>query len=126
MFADAYAAYGTALAENGLVLVLGNVLAGNDGTRLNIKECYPLDGAIAGLVRRVTWLVHPDHPELPAFLRLVRDTLNTQTGDTRVGLPFSSRTASRRSRRRTAPRVENFRALFPKAPVPPRRRRGAD
>ena len=88
MFADAYAAYGTALAENGLVLVLGNVLAGNDGTRLNIKECYPLDGAIAGLVRRVTWLVHPDHPELPAFLRLVRDTLNTQTGDTRVGFAF--------------------------------------
>ncbi len=88
MFADAYAAYGTALAENAVVLVLGNVLAGNDGTRLNIKECYPLDAAVAGLVRRVTWLVHPDHAELPAFLRLVRETLNTQTGDTRVGFAF--------------------------------------
>jgi DNA polymerase-3 subunit alpha len=88
LFAEAYASYGSALAENALVLVQGNVLAGNDGVRLNIKECYPLDAKISDLVRKVTWLVHPAHPELPAFLRLMRDTLNAQPGDTRVGFGF--------------------------------------
>ncbi len=88
LFADAYAAYGSTLAENALVLVQGNVLAGNDGPRLNIKECYPLDAKVAELVRKVTWLVHPVHPELPAFLRLMRDTLNAQPGSTRVEFAF--------------------------------------
>ena len=88
LFADAYAAYGSTLAENALVLVQGNVLAGNDGPRLNIKECYPLDAKVAELVRKVTWLVHPVHPQLPAFLRLMRDTLNAQPGSTRVEFAF--------------------------------------
>ena len=39
MFADAFAAYGPALAENAVVLVQGNILAGNDGARINVKEC---------------------------------------------------------------------------------------
>ena len=88
MFADAYAAYGTVLAENALVLVQGNILVGPDGARINVKECYPLDAFVSGAVRKVTWLLHPAHRELPAFLRLLRDTLNTQVGDTRVEFAF--------------------------------------
>ena len=53
LFADGFANYGTALAENALVLVQGNILAGNDGPRINVKECYPLDPQVAGLVRKV-------------------------------------------------------------------------
>ncbi len=95
MFADAYAAYGATLAENALVLVQGNILAGNDGTRINVKECYPLDGFVCGIVRKVTWLLHPAHRELPAFLHLLRETLNAQVGDTRVefGFVFEDRVA---------------------------------
>ncbi|MBI5693554.1 MAG: DNA polymerase III subunit alpha [Verrucomicrobia bacterium] len=88
MFADAYAAYGTALAENALVLVQGNILVGPEGARINVKECYPLDAQTAGLVRKVVWLLHPAHPELPAFLQQLRDTLNRQVGDTRVEFAF--------------------------------------
>ena len=88
MFADAFAAYGTVLAENALVVVQGNILAGNDGTRINVKECYPLDAFVGGAVRKVTWLLHPAHPELPAFLHLLRATLNAQVGDTRVEFAF--------------------------------------
>src|SRR5207253_3107581 len=96
MFADAYAAYGTTLAENALVVVQGNILAGNDGTRINVKECYPLDVFVSANVKKVTWLLHPAHPDLPAFLHQLRETLNAQVGDTRVefGFVFEDRVAS--------------------------------
>jgi DNA polymerase-3 subunit alpha len=88
MFADAYAADGARLAENALVLVQGNILAGNDGPRINVKECHPLDTALPGLVRRVIWLLRPAHPEVPAFLRRLRDIVNQQPGDTRLDFGF--------------------------------------
>ncbi len=88
MFADAYAADGTKLAENALVLVQGNILAGNDGPRINVKECHALDAQVCALVRKVTWLLHPAHSDTPAFLRQLRDTVNQQPGDTRLELAF--------------------------------------
>jgi len=88
LFADAFAAYGQNLAENGPVVVLGNVIAGSDGARLNVKECYPLDGAISGLVQRVTWLIDPANDRVPEFLRQMREAVNKQSGDTRVQFAF--------------------------------------
>lgn len=88
MFADAYAAHGTILAENAVVLVQGNIIVGTEGPRINIKEAYPLDSQIAGNVRKVVWLLHPQHAELPSFLRQLRETLNKQAGDTRVEFAF--------------------------------------
>ncbi|HVS51357.1 MAG TPA: DNA polymerase III subunit alpha [Opitutaceae bacterium] len=88
MFADAYANYGTALAENALVLVQGNIIVNQEGPRINVKECYPLDAKVAGLVRKVRWLLHPHQREVPAFLHVLRDTLNKQVGDTRVEFAF--------------------------------------
>ncbi|MCR6657612.1 MAG: DNA polymerase III subunit alpha [Opitutus sp.] len=88
MFADAFANYGTALAENALVLVQGNIIVNQEGARVNVKECYPLDVKISGLVRKVTWLLHPRHPALPEWLQQLRETLNKQVGDTRVEFAF--------------------------------------
>jgi len=88
LFADGYAAYGAILAENAPLLVLGNIITGTEGPRINVKECYPLDTEVTRLVKKVTWLLHPEHPELPAFLRLLRETLNKQVGDTRVEFAF--------------------------------------
>lgn len=95
MFADAYAAYSASLLPETPVLVQGNIISGNDGARINVKECYPLDPFVTGVVRKVTWLLRPDHPELPAFLRLLRETVNKQTGDTRLefGFLFADRVA---------------------------------
>ncbi|HVU36154.1 MAG TPA: DNA polymerase III subunit alpha [Opitutaceae bacterium] len=95
MFADAYANYGQSLAENALVLVQGNILVNQEGARINVKECYALDGQVARLVRKVTWLLRPEHRELPAFLQQLRETLNKQVGDTRVefGFVFEDRVA---------------------------------
>src|SRR5690606_9156936 len=59
MFADAFAAYGGNLAENAPVAVLGTIMRGDDGARVNVKECYPLDNYVTGNVKRVTWLLHP-------------------------------------------------------------------
>ena len=88
MFADAYAAYAPNLLPDTPVLVQGNVIGGNDGTRLNIKECYQLENFVTGIVRKVTWLLSPAHAELPAFFRLLRDTVNRQPGDTRIEFAF--------------------------------------
>jgi DNA polymerase-3 subunit alpha len=88
MFADAYANYGSALAENALVLVQGNILVNHEGARINVKECYPLDGQVARLVKKVVWLLHPEHKQLPEFLQQLRHTLNKQVGDTRVEFAF--------------------------------------
>jgi DNA polymerase-3 subunit alpha len=84
MFADAFASYGHNLAENALVLVQGNILVNQEGARINVKECYPLDAQVAGLVKKVVWLLHPAHRELPEFLQQLRATLNQQVGDSRV------------------------------------------
>lgn len=88
MFADAYAAYGTILAENALVLVQGNILVGTEGARINVKEAYPLDTQVAANVRKVIWLLRPEHPGLGSFLRQLRETLNKQAGDTRIEFAF--------------------------------------
>ncbi len=88
MFADAYAAYGATLAENATILVQGNIIVGQEGPRVNVKECYPLESFVAGTVRKLTWLLHPNHPQLAEFLQSWRRTLDAQTGDTRVELGF--------------------------------------
>ncbi len=88
LFADGYAAHGAILAENAVVLVQGNIITGTEGPRINVKEVYPLDLQVTGLVRKVIWLLRPAHPELPAFLRQLRETLNKQVGETRVEFAF--------------------------------------
>jgi DNA polymerase III subunit alpha len=88
MFADAYAAYGGNLAENAPVAVLGTIMRGDDGARINVKECYPLDNYVTANIRRVTWLLHPAHAQTNAFLQQLRETLNKQTGDTKTSLGF--------------------------------------
>ncbi|MDQ5980176.1 MAG: polymerase subunit alpha, partial [Verrucomicrobiota bacterium] len=88
MYADAYENYSKHLAENAPVVILGTVMKGNDGTRLNVKELYPLDAYLQNNIRKVTWLVQPDHAQLPDFLRLLRKTLDAAGGDTKVELAF--------------------------------------
>jgi len=88
LFADAFANHGAALAENAVVLVQGNIIVSQEGPRINVKECHPLDAQLAGLVRKVTWLLHPGHAELPAFLQLLRETLTQQVGDARTEIAF--------------------------------------
>jgi DNA polymerase-3 subunit alpha len=84
MFADAFASFGSALAENAPVLVQGSVIRGADGPRINVRECYALDGAVTRLARRVTWLLRPDHPGIEAFLRRLRSVVVQEPGDTRT------------------------------------------
>ncbi len=87
MYADAYEKYGPVLAENQPVVILGTVMKGNDGARLNVKELYPLDGYL-GNIRKVTFLVTPEHAELPDFLRTLRKSIDAANGDTKVELAF--------------------------------------
>jgi len=88
MYSEAYENYGKNLAENQPVVILGNVMRGDDGARLNVKECYPLDAQLPAAVRKVTWLLRPEHAELPDFLKKLRAALNAAGGETRVELAF--------------------------------------
>ena len=88
MYSEAFENYGKNLAENQPVVILGNVMRGDDGARLNVKECYVLDGYLPGNIREITWLLQPEHPQLPDFLRKLRETLNGAGGDTRIRLGF--------------------------------------
>jgi DNA polymerase-3 subunit alpha len=63
-------------------------MRGNDGARLNIKECYPLDAYLPGAIREITWLLLPEHPALPDFLQKLRTTIMAAGGDTRIKLGF--------------------------------------
>lgn len=88
MYADAYENYGKNLAENQPVVILGSVMRGDDGARLNVKECYSLDGHITQNIREITWLLHPNHPQLTEFLKKLRPALIAAGGDTRIKLGF--------------------------------------
>ncbi len=88
MYAEAYENYGKNLAENQPAVLLGAVMRGNDGARLNIKECYPLDAHLPGAIREITWLLHPEHPALPDFLQKLRTAIMAAGGDTRIKLGF--------------------------------------
>ncbi len=95
MYADAFESYGRTLAENQPVVVLGAVLRSPDGVRLNVKECYPLEGYLPGAVRKVTWLLKPEDPEVPDFLRKLRAAIDAANGETKIelGFLFDGRTA---------------------------------
>ncbi len=95
MFADAYENYGRSLQENATVLVQGNIIVNHEGARVNVKECYPLDAQVAALIKQVTWLLNPAHRDTAAFLDTLRETLDQQSGDTRVciGFVFEDRVA---------------------------------
>jgi DNA polymerase-3 subunit alpha len=88
MYAEAYENYGKNLVENQPAVLLGTVMRGNDGARLNIKECYPLDAYLPGAIREITWLLLPEHPALPDFLQKLRTTIMAGGGDTRIKLGF--------------------------------------
>ena len=88
MFADAFAAYGANLAENALICVLGTIIVGQEGPRINVKEAYPLLGYTQSHIKRIQWLLHPDHPKVLDFVRLLRTTLDKFPGDTRLDLGF--------------------------------------
>jgi DNA polymerase-3 subunit alpha len=88
MYAEAYENYGKNLVENQPVVILGNVMRGDDGARLNVKECYPLDSYLPGAVRKVTWLLQPEHAELPDFFQKLRTAINGAGGESRVELAF--------------------------------------
>ena len=88
MFADAFAAHGTVLAENALICVLGTIIVGQEGPRINVKEAYPLASYTQSHVRRIRWLLHPHHAGTSEFLLLLRETLDRHPGETRIDLGF--------------------------------------
>ncbi|HTJ78831.1 MAG TPA: DNA polymerase III subunit alpha [Rariglobus sp.] len=88
MFADATAKWAVNLAENAQVVILGNIIVGQEGPRINVKECRPLEAYVMAHIKRVTWLLHPKHPQLNEFLHTLRTILDKNAGDTKTSLGF--------------------------------------
>jgi DNA polymerase-3 subunit alpha len=88
MFADATAKFAINLAENAQVAILGNIIVGQEGPRINVKECRPLEAYVMSNIKRVTWLLNPQHPRLQEFLRTLRTVLDKAAGETKTSLGF--------------------------------------
>jgi DNA polymerase III subunit alpha len=88
MFADATAKWGMNLAENAQVAVLGNIIVNQEGARINVKELRPLEAYVMANIKHVTWLLHPQHPQLNEFLQTLRTTLDKASGSTKTSLGF--------------------------------------
>ncbi|MBC8010913.1 MAG: DNA polymerase III subunit alpha, partial [Burkholderiales bacterium] len=88
MFADAFAAHGHILSENALICVMGTIIVGQEGPRINVKEAYPLPSYTIANVKRIQWLLHAGHPRTNEFLTRLRDTLDKHNGDTKIELGF--------------------------------------
>ncbi|MBI3887331.1 MAG: DNA polymerase III subunit alpha [Opitutae bacterium] len=88
MYSEAFETYGKSLEENKPMVVLGSVMRSPDGARLNVKEVYPLEAALPSLIKEITWLLHPEHAELPGFLQQLRAAIDAANGEVKIKLAF--------------------------------------
>ncbi|RKX35444.1 MAG: DNA polymerase III subunit alpha [Verrucomicrobia bacterium] len=86
-YADTFEEYGEALENERPVLVLGTVFRNDDGARLSAREIYPLEHALPGLIRKITFVLRPGS-QADAFLRNLRKEVDASFGDTRVQIGF--------------------------------------
>ena len=86
-YSDTFEEYGEALENERPVLVLGTVFRNDDGARLSAREIYPLEHALPGLIRKVTFVLRPG-PQADAFLRDLREEIDASFGDTRIQIGF--------------------------------------
>jgi len=92
MYADAFETYAKYLEPEKPVAVLGTVLRGADGVRLNVKECHPLASYLPSAVKKVTWLLRPESMDNEDFISELRKELEGAKGDveTEVGFYFGN------------------------------------
>jgi DNA polymerase-3 subunit alpha len=83
MYSDAYELYAKNLEAEKPVAVLGTILRNDDGARLNVKECYPLEPHLMNNIKKITWVIRPEDPRNDDFLRELREMLLKTTGDIR-------------------------------------------
>ncbi|MDR1282021.1 MAG: DNA polymerase III subunit alpha [Opitutaceae bacterium] len=88
MFAGAWAESGHHLADGAQVMICGTVMVNEEGPRLNVKTCHPLEAYVAANVKTILWLLHPAHPGVPEFLGQVRAELEARPGALRTGFGF--------------------------------------
>ena len=88
MFADAYEECGEVLGENVPVAITGSIMVRDDGARINVKEVFPLANYVSSNIKKVTWILHPNHPETPKFLEQLRPILDSQSGSTSTSFGF--------------------------------------
>ncbi|MDR1788765.1 MAG: DNA polymerase III subunit alpha [Opitutaceae bacterium] len=89
MFSNTYESFGHNLKENAPVAILGNILPDKEGGyRANIRECHPLDSFVPPSIRKLTFLLRPDHPDLPGFLEDLRKLPDASPGYTALELAF--------------------------------------
>jgi DNA polymerase-3 subunit alpha len=87
VYAETFEEHGDALENERPVLVLGTVFRNDDGARLSAKEIYPLEHALPGLIRKVTFVLRPGS-QADAFLRNLREEVDASFGDTRIQIGF--------------------------------------
>ncbi len=89
LFPDAYEKAQSVLVDGAVLMLQGEVRHDKERgeNKLQINEVAPLDRKIGSLIRRITWLVHPD-PRAEDFLRKLSEYVNKFDGPTQVTVAF--------------------------------------
>ncbi|AHF93499.1 DNA polymerase III subunit alpha [Opitutaceae bacterium TAV5] len=88
MFAGAWAETGHNLADGAQVMICGSVMVNEEGPRLNVKSCHPLEAYVAANVKSILWLLRPEHAGVPEFLQQARAEMESRPGGLRMGFGF--------------------------------------
>ncbi len=86
-YADTFEEFGAALVNERPLLILGTIFRNDEGARLSAREIYPLENALPGLIRKVTWVLRPG-PEIDGFLTSLRTEVDASMGNTRIEIGF--------------------------------------
>ena len=88
LYAGSYEEHGPRLEEEKPLIVTGTVMNRDDDPRLVCNELVPLHkGALAALVKKVTWILDPAR-DTEAFLRQLREAIDKSQGDTVLRIGF--------------------------------------
>lgn len=88
-FNEAYERYGHLLVDNALLVAHGAAARRDSEVTLRVSELLPLESSLAGLIRKITWILDPAAPqELAGFMEQLRQSLDKDRGPTEIQLGF--------------------------------------
>jgi DNA polymerase-3 subunit alpha len=87
MFPDPYAKDGHRLEDGKLALIQGIIGRRNGEMSLAAHNIFDLETSIPKLIQRINFILYPNEKAID-FIKLLRDTIDDQYGETRVNISF--------------------------------------
>ncbi|MEX2382135.1 MAG: DNA polymerase III subunit alpha [Opitutales bacterium] len=87
LYPSDYEEHGHQLENEKLFLITGTVMNQDGDSRLVCNELFPLSAAVAGQIKKISWILRPE-PEAEGFLKDLRTTIDKAFGDTIIQIGF--------------------------------------